>query len=117
MIELRKSPRIQVAWRAGVKLPDGKLLLAKVVNLSAEGVLMLCPEHLELHSSYPMLMEIPGIYDGQDIHKVHCKGTIRHVILSGDSYRTGIQLSEMSGLHNELVQAWLSKTNRHNARD
>ncbi|MFZ6875152.1 PilZ domain-containing protein [Undibacterium sp. Di27W] len=110
MIELRRSPRITVTWRAGVKLPDGRLLLARVVNLSAEGVLVHVPENLLPQRTYPMMIEIPGIYQEADIHKVSCKGTVRHAILSGEVYHVGVQLSEMSELHAQLVSAWISKT-------
>ncbi|MDE2428525.1 MAG: PilZ domain-containing protein [Burkholderiales bacterium] len=110
MIELRKSPRINVNWRAGIKLPDGRLMLGRAINLSAEGVLLLCPEHLTPLRTYTMLLEIPSINGSDEIYKVHCKASIRHAILSGDAYRVGIQLSEMSQLHEELVNAWFSKT-------
>ncbi|MFZ6640496.1 PilZ domain-containing protein [Undibacterium sp. TC4M20W] len=110
MIELRRSPRITVTWRAGIKLPDGKLVLAKLVNISAEGVLLHTTENLMPQRSYPMLIEIPGIFQESQIYKVSCKGTIRHAILSGEVYHVGIQLSEMSELHTELVTAWISKT-------
>lgn len=110
MIELRRSPRITVTWRAGVKLSDGKLILARLVNISAEGALLHIPENLIPQRSYPMLIEIPGIYQESDIYKVSCKGTVRHAILSGEVYHVGIQLTEMSQLHTELVTAWISKT-------
>ncbi|MES2036274.1 MAG: PilZ domain-containing protein [Pseudomonadota bacterium] len=110
MIELRRSPRVTVTWRAGVKLPDGRLILAKIVNISAEGVLLHTSENLIPQRSYPMLIEIPGIFQEAEIYKVSCKGMVRHAILSGEIYHVGIQLSEMSELHAELVVAWISKT-------
>ena len=110
MIELRRSPRVTVTWRAGVKLPDGRLVLARIVNISAEGVLLHTTENLIPQRSYPMMIEIPGLFQEADIHKVSCKGTVRHAILSGEVYHVGIQLSEMSQLHAELVGAWISKT-------
>lgn len=112
MIELRKSPRITVTWRAGVKLLDGRLLLAKVVNVSNDGVLIHSSENLVLQRSYPMMIEIPAIVQSQEIYKVSCKGTVKHTLLSGEVYHIGIQLSEMSELHAELVVAWISKTAR-----
>lgn len=110
MVELRKSPRINVNWRAGIKLPDGRFLFCKVLNISVEGVLLQSPENLQALRSYPMMIEVPGIDEIQHLYKVSCKGMIRHVVLSGDAYRVGVSLSEMSALHQELLDAWFSKS-------
>ncbi|MFZ6720708.1 PilZ domain-containing protein [Undibacterium sp. Ji49W] len=110
MIELRKSPRVTVTWRSGIKMPDGRLIFTKVINISAEGVLLQSPENLVPLRSYPMMIEIPGIVQEAELYKVSCKGTVRHAILSGDSYNVGMLLSEMSELHAQLVVAWISKT-------
>ncbi|MCH8622105.1 PilZ domain-containing protein [Undibacterium sp. TS12] len=110
MIELRRSPRITVTWRAGVKLPDGSLVIAKIINVSAEGVFLQTSANLIPQRAYPMMIEIPGIVQEAEIYKVSCKGTVKHATLSGDSYNVGMQLSDMSELHAQLVIAWVSKT-------
>ena len=108
-MELRRSPRINVTWRSGIKLSDGRLVMAKVINISADGLLLHCSENLVAMRVYPMMIEIPRIDKLSEIFNVACKGTIRHSVLSGDTYRVGVQLSEMSSLHAELVDAWINK--------
>lgn len=110
MIELRHSPRINVIWRATLELPDGRVLFPKIINLSAEGVLMLCPEHLPVLREYPISIDIPALDFVHENYQVDCTVMVKHAILSGDIYRIGASFWEISGLHKELVNAWLSKT-------
>ena len=112
MFELRKSPRLNVNWRAGIKLPDGRFIFCFVKNISSEGLLFHSPENLTVLRGYPMMIEIPGIDGVEQIYKVSCKGIVKHAILSGDDYRIGVLLTDVSSLHQELVNAWLSKVSR-----
>ena len=114
MLELRKTPRINVSWRSGIKLPDGRLILCRTMNISSGGILLQSPHNLVSMRSYPMMLDIPGIDEPGKIFHVSCMGMIRHVVLSNDHYRIGVQLSEMSSLHDELFQAWISKAQVYN---
>ncbi|WP_428718763.1 PilZ domain-containing protein [Undibacterium curvum] len=108
MVELRRAPRINVTWRCGIKLTDGRLLMCRAINISAEGILLISEVNLVPARSYPMLVEIPSIKDPKEIFRVSCKGNVRHVVLSDGNYRAGIHLSDMSEVHKELVSAWVS---------
>lgn len=112
MIELRHAPRITVKWRAALRLSDGRLMLVRVLNVAREGVMLECTENLGQGKIYPMMLEIPAINGSDEIHKVQCNGRVRHAILAGDSYKIGLHLQDISSFHAELVQAWVSLTNR-----
>lgn len=113
MIELRKSPRIQVIWRAAVKLSDGSLVATKIVNLSVGGVLMHCPQSLEVNREYQIMMEVPGIVGGADQQfKVACKAFVQHCILAEEHYRIGVKFHGLSDLHQNLIDAWISKASK-----
>ncbi|MFZ6676038.1 PilZ domain-containing protein [Undibacterium sp. Xuan67W] len=110
MIELRRSPRINVIWRAAVRLPDGSLIATKIVNLSTGGVLMQCPIPLEVSREYQIMIEVPGIADlSKEQFKVACKAFVQHCILSDGAYRIGVKFNGLSDLHQRLVDAWISK--------
>ncbi|MDY7537784.1 PilZ domain-containing protein [Undibacterium sp. RTI2.1] len=111
MIELRKSPRVNVTWRAVIKLANGQLMPAKIVNISTGGVLLQCPEKLEVNAEYQIMMEVPSIdFAKKEQFKVPCKAHIQHIILTGDFYRVGVKFSELSDLHQRLLDAWISKS-------
>lgn len=113
MIELRKSPRTNILWRAAIKLGEGNIVPAKVVNVSASGLLIQCVDRVEIDKEYRMMMEVPRIdQSSSDPYQVVCKVAVLHAILSGDSYRIGVKFTEISDLHENLVAAWLSISNK-----
>ena len=113
MIELRKSPRSNVLWRAAIKLGEGNIVPAKVINVSASGLLIQCAHNVAIDKEYRLLMEVPRIdQSSSEPYQVACKISVLHAILSGDSYRIGVKFTEISDLHKNLVAAWLSITNK-----
>lgn len=109
MIELRKGPRVNITWRAVVRLPDGSLMQAKATNLSAGGILLLCKTDLGVGHRCSMMLEVPGITDLAKVSHVPCQGLVLHSILSSGVYRIGVRLVELSDLHGELLRAWVSR--------
>lgn len=109
MIELRKSPRTNVTWRAAIKIENGKIVSAKVVNVSATGVLLQCAERVLVNQEYQVMMEVPRIDQAvAQPYQVRCKVMVLHAILSDDFFRVGVKFSELSDLHRNLIAAWLS---------
>lgn len=109
MIELRKSPRINVTWRALLKLGEGKLSPVRVFNVSETGLLILCEQALVIDRDYQLLIEIPAL-DPQiaNPYKVSCKIVVLHSILSGDAFRVGVRIVDIAELHRDLINAWIS---------
>jgi hypothetical protein len=109
MIELRKGPRVNITWRAVVRLPDGSLMQTRAANLSAGGILLLCKTDLSVGQAYSMMLEVPGLTPNAKLNHIPCQGQVLHSILSGSEYRIGVKLVELSDLHNELIRAWVSR--------
>jgi c-di-GMP-binding flagellar brake protein YcgR len=109
MIELRRSPRINVTWRGMVKLAEGHILPIRAINVSATGVLILSPQALMIDREFQCMLEIPHIAQGStELYKVPCKIAILHSILSGDAFRIGVRFVEIAELHRDLLNAWVS---------
>lgn len=109
MIELRRSPRINVTWRGMIKVAEGNILPIRAINVSATGVLILSPQALTIDREYHCMLEIPQIDHGAKYpYKVPCKVVILHSILSGDSFRIGVRFAQISELHQDLLNAWVS---------
>ncbi|MFZ6690367.1 PilZ domain-containing protein [Undibacterium sp. SXout20W] len=112
MIELRRAPRINVTWRAGVKLKDGRLLLCKAINISKTGLLLECSQALSPGKIYPLLIEVPSLVARSELVRVSCQCEVKHVVLSGDNYRVGVALAGLPGSDAELISAWVSMANQ-----
>ncbi|MFZ6687028.1 PilZ domain-containing protein [Undibacterium sp. SXout11W] len=112
MIELRRAPRINVTWRTGIKLKDGSVMLCRTVNISKTGLLLDSPQRLIRDQIYHAMIEIPSIEIRSEIIRVSCQCEIKHIVLTDDHYRVGIALDGLSDLHQELINAWVSKANQ-----
>lgn len=114
MMELRKHPRTNVVWRAVIQLDDENIVPAKVMNIARGGLLVHCAGNVVQHQEYRLMMEVPSI-DQFSSHRyqVHCKMRVVQSVLSGDYYHANMQFTELSDLHQNLYEAWLSITTRH----
>lgn len=109
MIELRRSPRINVTWRGMIKVKEGQILPIRAINVSATGLLILSPQALMIDREYHCMLEIPQIdHESKSPFKVPCKVAILHSILSGDAFRVGVRFVDISALHQDLLNAWVS---------
>ncbi|MFZ6847171.1 PilZ domain-containing protein [Undibacterium sp. RuRC25W] len=113
MIELRKAPRVNVTWRAGVKLKDGRLIVCNAVNSSKNGLLLECAQGLSLDVTYPLIIEIPSLANRAELIHVSCQCEVKHVVLKGENYRIGIALSGLPSNDGELISAWVSMTSQN----
>ncbi|MDO8178366.1 MAG: PilZ domain-containing protein [Undibacterium sp.] len=113
MIELRKNPRANVTWRAAIELDDGNAIPLKVVNISSGSFLFHSPIALDANKTYRLMMEMPSIDQSSSLrYQVPCKVMLLHIRLSGDWYQVGARFTEISNLHQNLFDAWLSITTR-----
>lgn len=109
MSDSRSNPRTHVAWRGAVQVAPGQITVIKVVNFSGNGAQILCPKMLAEKQSYQLMIEMPGQRDPTMRVQVVCKATVLYSILSGESYRIGVKLSDIPTEHTQLVQAYMSK--------
>ena len=67
-----------------------------------------------VQDEYHLMMEVPSINQASsDRYQVPCKVKVLHARLSGDTYHIGVTFTEISSLHQNLFEAWLSITTRH----
>lgn len=112
MIELRRSPRVNVSWRGMIKIAEGKIIPVRAMNISESGILLQCDEAVIVNKEYQLMLDVPQIRDLKlPSIKVPAKIRVQHMILSEGKYRLGMQFIELSDLHRDLLQAWISMTN------
>lgn len=84
-------------------------MLARAVNISTQGLQILCSEHLQAGQHYALLVEVPPIHDQGELILVNCQALLRQSVLADELYRCQLHLQNLSGLHQELWSAWVSK--------
>jgi c-di-GMP-binding flagellar brake protein YcgR len=113
MIELRKNSRANVIWRVTIKLDEGEILPAKIVNISSAGLLLHSPIALQANRAYQLIVEMPSIDQSSSVRfQAPCTIFTTHIRLSGDHYQVGVKFTEIADLHQALFDAWLSITTK-----
>jgi c-di-GMP-binding flagellar brake protein YcgR len=115
MVELRRSPRINVTWRGVLKANDGNLLPIRVLNVSSTGLLIQSAVALKMNAEYQTMLEIPHISHEvkAQLYKVPAKILILHSVLTGEYFRVGVRFTEIAEIHKDLVAAWISLASKY----
>lgn len=106
MSDSRNSPRLAVAWRAAIQIAQGRIVPAKVVNISASGIQLQAGVMLKEKQEYQMMVEVPSKTDASARTRVIFKATCIYTILSGSEYRAGLRAVAYPAEHLELLQSW-----------
>jgi hypothetical protein len=113
MEEQRKKPRINVLWRAVIKLEEGNIVPVEITNISKNGVLMQSSSPVEINKEYRLMMDVPNINPAaRESYQVHCKMLVLNSQLNDGLYHVNLKFTELSDLHRCLFEAWLSLVSR-----
>lgn len=114
-MEIRGGPRVNVTWRGLMKTGSNTLVPIRVLNVSPNGFMIQSAQSLIINREYQLMVEIPNIDQVTPIpYKVPCRVVVTYAVLSGDYFRVGVQFTEISELHLDLVAAWVSLASKFN---
>lgn len=109
--DARTDLRVDVSWRARMRLPDGRVVEIQVRNVSEGGVGLMSGEHIPARTVVAFEMDVPPADDGGDVGRVH--GTIRTtytVARAAEVFCGGTWQAPPAGL--ELVRQWIARLRR-----
>lgn len=107
--DARQSPRVNVSWAARIVLTPQSYLEARIVNVSADGLGLVCerafPEGALLH----VLIAMPDPADRSKYHypDVHAK-VMFHVAKSA-RFRIGSRFARIDPKFKALIEAWVQR--------
>ena len=107
----RTDPRVEVAWPARMRLPDGRLLQLEVRNVSEGGVGLMSDDDIPARTIVHFEMDVPPPDAGGEITPV--KGTIKttYTVVHGSKILCGgTWQAPPAGL--ELVKTWIRRLAR-----
>jgi hypothetical protein len=95
-----------VSWRGAILIAPEKIIPIKIVNISADEILLLSSYLLKDGQSYQMMLEVPDPNDASRRTQVVCNGMVKYAILSGSDYRAGVRYSGVHAEHLSLLAHW-----------
>lgn len=106
MSEHRSDQRINVSWPAAIQLVPGRIVSAKIINFSTNGLRLQCAVLLKDGQTYQMMMEVPDHRNASLRTKVTCKATCMYVLLSDGAYHAGMRYFDVPTQHQALINSW-----------
>ncbi|MBI2732357.1 MAG: PilZ domain-containing protein [Aquabacterium sp.] len=107
--DARQSPRVNVSWAARIVLNPQSYLEARIVNVSAEGLGLVCERAFPDGAMMHILIALPDPADRSKYHypDVHAK-VMFHVVKS-TKFRIGTRFARIDPKVKALIDAWVQR--------
>ena len=105
----RREQRYRVYWRANLHLQGGRVLEARLSDISGDGLGLTSGEALAMGTVLPITMGVPDADGGPQVLAVQCSVRVVNVVLSGRDYRMGALWVEPSASVRQVIENWIRK--------
>lgn len=103
----RDHDRVFLDRAIAVQLSSGKIIQARLVNLSAGGLGILYPAPAELGSTLGLHFVLPD-KDNEPV-TIHCTGIVRHTHVHHEFFLSGFEFSEISEQDRALINQFINR--------
>lgn len=105
--DARQSPRVNVSWAARVVVGPQSYLEARVINVSADGLALVCEHAFQSGAVLQVLIALPDFQD----HSKYQYPTVQlkavfHVV-KGAKFRIGTRFVHMDAATRAMIDAWV----------
>lgn len=107
--DARQGPRANVSWAARVVLTPQSYVEARVVNVSADGLGLVCekafPDGVLLH----ILIALPDPADRSKYHYPDLHTKVMFHVAKGGKFRMGTRFARIDPAMKALIETWVQK--------
>jgi hypothetical protein len=107
--DARREPRFLVHWRAGLKLPDRRIVEVRVKDISESGMGFVANESVPCNATLEVRVRVPD--PGNPAQTVDVAGTVRvvYVAMRGYEFAVGVAWVERNEADRALLSRWMRK--------
>jgi hypothetical protein len=108
-IDARREPRFPVHWRAGLKLPSGRIIELRIKDISESGMGLVANEAVPPAATLDVRVRVPD--PGNPAQCVDVAGTVKvaYVAMRGYEFAAGVTWAERNEADRELMSRWMRK--------
>jgi hypothetical protein len=103
----RQNPRLMVHWRARLMVQAPKYVEAEVIDVSENGMGLRCQHRVREHQTYDFAVAIPDVLEWDRHDVVQFRAVVQSVVLSGTSFRVGVQFVSMPSSLRTKIHQWM----------
>lgn len=104
----RYQDRMRASWSMEIRDGNGQRIKAKLVNIGADGLSLLCPNNLQAGDDYEAVMFIPDPQQPTVKKEVKCRFKQGSAILAnGGEYRIEATMTELEDSGKAFIKQWM----------
>lgn len=103
-IDARAEPRVSVAWRGMMLLPDKRAFEVRIKDISDSGLGIVAPQAVPNFTVVNVAVMVPDLIDATRSVTVRGKFRTAYVVIHGHDYRVGGVWNELDKASAELLK-------------
>lgn len=103
----RSHDRVFLDRAIAVQLSSGKIIQARLVNLSAGGLGILYPAPAEPGSTLGLHFQLPD--NNNETVTIHCKGIVRHTHVHHEYFLSGFEFKDISEQDRAVIIQFMNR--------
>jgi len=107
--DARLGPRANVSWAARVVLNPQSYVEARVVNVSADGLGLVCERAFPDGAMLHILIALPDPLDRSKYHYPDLHTKVMFHVAKGGKFRMGTRFARIDPGMKALIEAWVQK--------
>lgn len=107
--DARVVPRVNVSWAARVVLNSQSYVDARVVNVSADGLALVCERAFPDGAVLRVLIALPDPLDRSQYHYPDLHTKVMFHVAKGGKFRMGARFAQIDPAMKALIETWVQK--------
>ena len=107
--DARQSPRVNVSWAARVVTGPQSYLDARVINISGDGLGLVCERAFAEGVMLQVLMAMPDPADRSKYHYPSLHAKVMFHVVKGGKFRIGTRFAKIDPPIKDMIEQWVKK--------
>jgi hypothetical protein len=107
--DARQGPRVTVSWAARIVVGPQSFLEARVINVSSDGLGLVCERAFQDGSPLHVLIAMPDPADRSKYHYPSVQARVVFHVVKGSKFRLGARFAQMDAHARALIDKWVQQ--------
>lgn len=107
--DARQSPRVNVSWAARVVTGPQSYLEARIINVSADGLGIVCERAFSDGMILQVLIAMPDPADRSKYHYPSLVAKVMFHVAKGGKFRIGTRFAKIDQPVKDMIELWVKK--------
>lgn len=107
--DARQTPRVNVSWAARVVLGPQHLVEARLINVSIDGLALVCERAFPDGVVLRVLIALPDPVDRGKYHYPDLQAKVMFHVAKASKFRMGLRLAKIDPATTALIETWVKR--------